>query len=166
MRDLFLIVIVVLCSLIALGRPVFGLLTFVCFSFLGPQGMTWGIGKTFPLAELTAIGTIAGYLVWSEPKKFPRQREFILLLVLWGMFSISTPFAIFPDRALERLVYVSKILLMVCLSTTLINTEHRLRVLLRIIALSLGFHGLKAGIFSTLSGGNFMVWGPEGTFLE
>jgi probable O-glycosylation ligase (exosortase A-associated) len=166
MRDLLLIAILIPCSLKALYQPVFGLLLFTCLGFLAPHSMTWGIGRTFPFSQLAGVTTIVGYLFWSEPKKFPRQREFTLLLALWVMFGVSTLFAIFPDRALDRLIHVSKILLMVCLSTALVNTEYRLHALLRIIALSLGFHGLKGGVFSILSGGNFMVWGPEGTFLE
>src|SRR5215471_19160928 len=47
MRDFLLIGIVIVCSLIALRRPVFGILTFVCFAFLNPHSLTWGMGKTF-----------------------------------------------------------------------------------------------------------------------
>jgi probable O-glycosylation ligase (exosortase A-associated) len=165
MRDLLLIAVVVLCSLIALRRPVFGMLAFVCLSLLNPHSMTWGIGRTFPFAQLTAIGTIVGYCFWSEPKRFPRQREFWLLLALWGMFGVSTLFAIEPEDALERFMHISKILLMIFLSMSLINNEHRLHLLLRVIALTLGFYGLKSGIFSVISGGSYMVWGPEGSFL-
>jgi len=165
MRDLLVIGVVVICSFIALRRPVFGLLTFVCLGFLNPQSMTWTIGRTFPLSQLVGIGTIVGYLFWSEPKRFPLQRESFLLLALWGMFAVSTLFAIYPDRALDRFMHVSKILLMVFLSMSLINTEQRLHFLLRVIALSLGFYGLKGGIFTILTAGKYMVWGPDNSFL-
>jgi probable O-glycosylation ligase (exosortase A-associated) len=39
-------------------------------------------------------------------------------------------------------------------------------LLLRVIALSLGFYGLKGGIFAIVTGGNYIVWGPENSFLE
>lgn len=165
MRDILVIGVVVLCSLVALRRPVFGMLAFVCLSLLNPHGMTWGIGRTFPFAQVIAIGTLVGYCFWSEPKRLPRQRESILLLALWGMFGISTLFALYPTIAFERFVFISKILLMVFLSTSLINTEQRLHLLLYVIALSLGFHGVKAGIFSLISGGNYMVFGPDQSFL-
>jgi len=165
MRDLLLIAIVILCSLVALRRPVFGILAFVCLSLLNPHSFTWGMGQTFPFAQLTAMGTIVGYLFWSEPKRFPRQREFKLLLALWGMFGVSTLLAIYPEVTYERFIYVSKILLMVFLSTSLINNEYRLQVLLRVIALTLGFHGLKSGLFAVATGGSHIVWGPENSFL-
>lgn len=165
MRDLIFIAIVVACSIVALRRPVFGLLVFVCFGFFNPQGMTWSWGRSFPFAQFTGIATILGYSFWSEPKRFPRQREAFLLLALWGVFGISTLFAIYPDIAMARFIHVSKILLMVVLSMSIINTEHRLLLLLRVIAFSLGFYGLKGGFFAVISGGGYMVWGPEESFL-
>jgi probable O-glycosylation ligase (exosortase A-associated) len=85
---------------------------------------------------------------------------------LWAIFGFSTLFAIYPDKSFDRLIYVSKILLMVFLSTSLINTEQRLNLLLHVIALSLGFYALKGGIFSIATGGNYLVYGPEGSFFE
>lgn len=166
MRDILLIGVVGCCSLLALGRPVLGVLLFIALGLGGPQSMTWGAGRTFPLGQLAALGTIGGYVFWSETKKFPRQRELLLLLALWGTFGFSTLFAIYPDEAVERLVYISKVLLMVFLSTALINTERRVHLLVRVMALSLGFYGLKTGVFAITTGGSLMVYGPEGTFLE
>lgn len=165
MRDLILIAIVVSCSLIALRRPVFGFLTFACLGFLNPHSMMWGIGQTFRHSMLVGFTTLVGYLFWSERKKFPLQRETFLLLGLWIMFGVSTFFAIYPEKASPKFTYISKVLLMVFLSTSLINNEQRLRSLIRVIALSLGFFGLKGGIFVILSGGSYVVWGPEESFL-
>jgi putative inorganic carbon (HCO3(-)) transporter len=166
MRDIFLVTGVLFASLFALSRPVFGLLAYVCVSLLSPHSMTWGFARTFPVAQCIAIGTLLGYLFWTEPRKFPLRREFFLLLALWILFGFTTLFALRVSDAWIELLKVSKVLLVVILSTSLINTRHRLHLLLRVIALSLGFHALKGGIFAILSGGNYMVWGPEGTFLE
>ena len=116
-----------LCALVALRRPTFGMLVFVFLGIFVPHSMTWAIARNSPLSQLVAIATIAGYLFWNEPKKFPRQRESILLLLLWSMFGISTLFAIYPDRAFSDLKDVSKILLVIFLITSLINSEQRLR---------------------------------------
>lgn len=164
MRDDLLIAVIVACCLIALRRPVFGMLTFVWLGFLSPHSMTWA-GRTFPVAQLTGAGTILGYLFWSEPRRFPAQRESLLLLALWGTFGISSLFALEPDSAYDRFIDVSKILLMALLSTSLINTRGRIQWLVRVIALSLGFYGLKGGLFVLATGGNYLVWGPEESFL-
>lgn len=166
MRDSLLIGFVSFCALIAIGRPVFGLLAFVFLGYFSPHSMTWTVGRTFRLSQLVAIGTIIGFLFGSEPKRFPMQRESFLLLALWGMFVVSTFFALYPDNAQGRLIHISKILLIVFLSMFLINTEHRLHQLLRVIALSIGFYGLKGGIFALLTGGTGRMVGPEGSFIS
>ena len=165
MRDIILIVIVLAASLIAIRRPVFGILAFIAFGIINPQGMVWGVGRMIPLAMLTAIGTIVGYVLWTERKTWPLYRETVLLLMLWGTFVISTPFAIYPDRASDHLILTSKILLMTFLTMLIINTERRLHLLLKTIGLSLGALALKAGIFVLLTGGSEMVYGPEAGFL-
>ena len=165
MRDIILVAIVISCAILALRRPTFGILAFICVSLLNPNSMTWGFARFFPSAQYIAIGTFLGIIFWNESKKIPLSSESVLLFALWGIFGISTVFAIYPDASLEKLIYISKILLMVFLSTILINSEHRLRLLIRVIALSLGFYGLKSGFWAITSGGQFMVWGPEESFL-
>lgn len=163
MRDLLLVSAVGICAVVALGRPTFGMFVFVCLGFLNPHSMTWGLGRTLPLSQFVAVGTIVGWLFSSESKRLPIQRETILLLALWGMFGISTLFA--TDRALPYFILMSKILLMVLLSTILINTDHKLHILIRIIALSLGFYAAKGGLFVLATGGTQIVLGPEPSFL-
>jgi probable O-glycosylation ligase (exosortase A-associated) len=165
MRDLLLIAIVSGCTLLALRLPVFGLLCVIAFGFLNPHSMTWTIGRTLRHSLMLGVATIIGFLLWSEDKKFPRQRELLLLLMLWGVFSISTIFAIKPDESVQRFVYISKILTIVFLSTSLINNSYKLHLLLHALALSLGFFGLKGGIFSLITGMNYLVLGPEESFI-
>src|SRR5439155_25291123 len=166
MRDLLFVTGVLISALIALRRPVYGILAFICVSLLNPHSLTWGFGRTFPFAQTIALGTLVGFVFWREKRRLPQQREFFLLLALWAIYGISTIFAMEPQKAYLYLVLVSKILLMVCISIFLINTRERVLLLMKVIALSLGFHGLKAGIFAVTTGGNSMVWGPEGSFLE
>ncbi|HJY82398.1 MAG TPA: putative O-glycosylation ligase, exosortase A system-associated, partial [Candidatus Binatia bacterium] len=150
----------------ALSRPVTGMLAYVCYSLLAPHSLTWGRARTFPHVQLIAICTIVGYMVWSEPKRFPRQRELILLLALWGMFGISTVFALYPDLAFNNLRYISKVWLMVILSTSIINTPERLQSLIRVVALSIGFYGLKTGLYVIMTGGHSTVFGPDDSFIS
>jgi putative inorganic carbon (hco3(-)) transporter len=164
-RDFLVIGIVILCGLIAIRRPVFGILSYIGLGILSPHSMAWTIGKTFPFAQVIGFGTILGYLLWSEPKRLPIQRESVLLIALWAMFCFSTIFAAFPDRAFDRLIYVSKVVLMVFLCTSIINTEQRLLWLARVISLSMGFYGLKGGVFSVATAGKYLVWGPEQSYL-
>jgi probable O-glycosylation ligase (exosortase A-associated) len=163
MRNLVLTFIILFCALNALRQPVFGMLTFVWLGFFNPQSYTWG---AVPHSLIIAAATIMGYLASSEPKKFPLQREAILLGVLWMLFGLTTLSAIYPDRALKDLILLSKILVMVFMCMCLINSKERLRYLVRVIALSLGYYGLTGFLFVLVSGGNSIVFGPAGSFLE
>ena len=48
----------------------------------------------------------------------------------------------------------------------LINSPYRLKALVWVIALSLGFYGVKGGIFTATTGGGYQVRGPEGSFIS
>ena len=166
MRDILLIAGVLGCAVIALRNPVFGILTYLCFSLTNPASFTWGIGHSFPLGAVMAGATIVGLLLWREPRRIPRQRELWLFLALWETYGWSTIFAVYPDFAIDRFEHISKILMMVVVSMILINTENRIYQLVRVIGLSIGVYALGAGIFAIATGFQFMVWGPEDSFLE
>src|SRR5215467_7240493 len=166
MRDILLTVIVSGFALIALVRPFVGILLFTWLGFFYPQSYTWGFGRELPFSQIGGVATIAGYLFSKETKRFPITRESILLLCLWAIFSLSSLFAIYPDLAANHLIYISKILLMVFLTMSLITDRFRLEMVLRVIALSIGFVGIKGAAFVLATGGENMVWGPEGSFLE
>jgi probable O-glycosylation ligase (exosortase A-associated) len=164
-RDILLIAFVGICTATALFRPFIGLLAFTFLGFFAPQSIVWGIAKTLPLSLIVAVGTIAGFLMGPEHKKMRMQRETVIILALWTVFCFTTIFAINPPEAYDRLIYVSKILIMMLLATYLVNSAERLRLLLVVVAISIGFYGLKGGVFSILSGGNYTVFGPEKNYL-
>ena len=165
MRDILLTVIVSGAALIALGRPFVGILLFTWLGFFFPQSYTWGFGRGLPFSQIGAIATIAGYVVSKEAKKFPITRESILLLCLWAMFGVSSLFAIYPDEAADRLIYISKIILMVFLTMSLVKDRYRLEMLLRVIALSIGFVGIKGAAFVIATGGENMDLGTRREFF-
>jgi probable O-glycosylation ligase (exosortase A-associated) len=166
MRDILLAAIVLPLASIALVRPLVGILLFTWLGFFVPQSYTWGFGKTLPFSQIAAVATIFGCLFSRDAKRFPLSRESILLLCLWVIFGFSSLFAIYPDRAADRFIYISKIFIMVFLTMSLINDRSRLEMFLRVIAISIGFVGLKGGVFVLATGGEVMIWGPEGSFLE
>jgi len=47
----------------------------------------------------------------------------------------------------------------------LIKTKEHVQLLIWVIVISLGYYGVKGGIFTIRSGGGDMVWGPTGTFI-
>ena len=166
MRDLLLIVITAVCSLVAAWSPSSGLLAYVGYAVLNPQSYTWFYSHDFPHSKLIVAATLLGYIVSSQGKGFARQRESFLILALWAMFGLSTIFALDREAAKVEFINISKILLMFFLATSLINTEERIKLLSKVIALGLGLYGLKIGLFVIATAGNAQVNGPEGSYLE
>lgn len=166
MRDIFLLALTGTLSATALVRPVVGMLAYVAYSVVGPHSYAWGFTRSFPHVQTLAICTLIGYAFWSEPRQFPRQRELGWLLTVWGVFAFSTALALAPDRALSFFIHISKIFLMILICLSMINTEKRLHLLTKTIALSIGFYGLKGGIFVLRSGGVAPIEGPDDSYLQ
>jgi probable O-glycosylation ligase (exosortase A-associated) len=165
MRDSILLLAVCVASVFAVRRPSFGLLTFALLGFVAPQSYTWGFARTFPFSQVIAASTLLGVVVSSERKTFLITREGLLLILLWATFGLSTLEALYPARALAQFLLVSKIFLMIMVATIVINTEEKLKDLIRVVGYSLGFYGLKGGVFALLSRGEMIVFGPEDSFL-
>lgn len=171
MRDIALVILVFGSVVVAIRKPAYGMLLFVAFGILNPSSFTWGFGRSIPVAMIMAVATLAGYVVSPEPRRFPQQREVWMLLGLWFFFVVSTVFAYFPhrgwvsDAAVTQLIDVSKIFAMVYLSMALLNKVELVQLLMKVVALSIGFFAMKGGIWGILIGGSQIVYGPESSFL-
>ena len=147
-------------------RPWIGLLAWAWVGYMNPHRLTWGFAYDLPAAMMVAVATLIGYPFARERKAFLLTRETVLVLVLWGWFTLTTFFAMYPEAAWAKWGETSKTLLMACLSITLFQDRRKFRLLLLVIAGSIGFYGLKGGLFAVLTGGQWMVLGPPGTFFE
>jgi probable O-glycosylation ligase (exosortase A-associated) len=161
------------CLPVCFVRPFFGILLWNIFAYVSPQWYAWGAGRELPLAEMVAIPTILGFIVFHRGWSRLVTREMGLLFILWGWFvittinSVSTP--LFEPHANEtwyRLEFVSKILLMTVLTVCIVDSFARLRVLVMVIGCSFGFHIVKAIPFIIATGGNFRVYGPPRSMIE
>lgn len=165
-RDVALTLTIVAMLPFCLVRPWVGLLAWAWVAFMNPHRLTWGFAYDLPVAMMIAVCTIVGYPFARDRKPFILTRETLLMLVLWGWFTLTTLFAMYPEAAWAKWQETSKTLLMACLSITLFQDRRKFRILLLVIAGSIGFYGFKGGIFALLTGGQWMVLGPPGTFFE
>jgi probable O-glycosylation ligase (exosortase A-associated) len=101
----------------------------------------------------------------NDRKPFVVSRELVLLCALWVWFFLTSMGAIYPEAAWEKFNEVSKILLMALLVVPFFQDRYRLRMLLLVIAGSLGFYGFKGGLFVLMTGGQHMVLGPPDSFF-
>ena len=59
-----------------------------------------------------------------------------------------------------------KVLAMTLVAILVLHSREHIRWLVWMLVISIGFYGTKGGIFTLLSGGNYTVWGPAGSFIE
>src|SRR5262245_35764593 len=149
MRD-YLIIAVVLMSLpIGIIVPYYGILVYAWVSYMYPQTLAWSFAQTFPVAKLAAMSAVIGTILHRSLDFEPlRERENVLMMLLWGMFTISTVFAVYPNAAWSRWQDVTKLIVMSLLTSTLLTEQKKIRYFLLVVGLSIGFYGIKGGIFS------------------
>lgn len=162
MRGIALSMIMMVLVPISFARPWIGILVWSWLGYMNPHRMTYGFARRFPWAQITALAILAGTPFSKDRKPFIWNRETILMLALWIWFVVTTVFAWYPDDAALALEETSKVFLMNFLTIPLMQERYRMRWLLLVIAGSLGFYGFKAGIFTMMTGGNFMVLGAQG----
>jgi probable O-glycosylation ligase (exosortase A-associated) len=159
-RDLTLIGIIIISLPVSFLRPWIGILVWTWVAYFNPHRFSWGIAYDFPVAQVIAIAVIGGLLFSKERNPLPKTREIYILIGLWGIFFLSTLFAAYPDDAWPMFTKVSKILLMIFVTLLLFQDTKKLNLLLWVTALSIGFFGLKGGIWAVFTGGRHMVLGP------
>ncbi len=166
MRDVIITLIVLGSLPYTLKRPYIGALMWVWISVMNPHRLSWGFAYTFPFAALIAAATIVGVVLTRDPKALPKSGVVWTLLAFTLWMTIGTAFAFAPESSSNMLMRVLKIMLMTFITMMVVKDKRQLHLLIWTLAGSLGYYGIKGGIFTLVSGGSFRIWGPEGTFIE
>ena len=167
MRDLALLAIFIGSVPFIFRRPFYGLLLWVWFSIMNPHRLAYGFAYSFPFAMMVAILLIISLMV-NTKKLYPFPingvTAFMLLFILW--INVSPMFSSYGDNDYAMWLRVIKIIAMVLITFYVIGNQEELHWLTWVLALSIGFFGVKGGLFTLLQGGTDRVWGPEGSFIE
>lgn len=165
MRDLFVTMVVFGSLPLILTRPYVGILMWSWIGYMNPHRLSWGFATEFPFAQIIALTTLAAMLFMREEKRIPWTRETVVLLIFILWMCVTTVFAFHPEPARDELIKILKIELMTFVTLMLMKDRFRIDLLVWIIALSLGFYGVKGGVFTITSGGSYHVMGPPNTFI-
>jgi probable O-glycosylation ligase (exosortase A-associated) len=165
MRDLILIALVYGSVPFILFRPYIGILVWSWLGYMNPHRLAWGTSD-YRFSEIVAIVTLAGFVLSREPKRIPITALVVVwfLLVVW--MNLTTLYALVPDAAFPHWERVMKIQLFAFLTLMLIHGRVRINHLIWVIVLSLGFYGVRGGIFTVLTQGEYLVFGPQWSFIE
>lgn len=166
MRDLLITLIVFGGIPFIFYRPYIGILLWSWIGYMNPHRLSFGFAYDFPFAQVIAIATILAFLISRDKKSI----DISLVLVLWALYflwtCVTTYFALYHEQAMPSWDIFMKICLVSLLTVFLINTKDRLNALIWVIVISIGFYGVKGGIFTIFTGGTQIVWGPFDSFIE
>lgn len=165
MRDLLILGIVFGSLPFILIRPWLGILMWYWIGLMNPHRLAWGVAVNFPVAQVVALAALGSLLLTKDRKPIPITRETLLLGLFTIHITITTYFAWAPT-AWNQWDTVMKILLLTFITLMLIHGRERITWLIIIAVLSIGFYGLKGGIFSLATGGAYNVLGPRRSFIE
>lgn len=172
MRDFLILAVILGAAPFCFFYPYFGILMWSWIAYFNPHRFAWGIAYNFPVAIVIAIPTLLGALFVKERNHRIFKRETLLLFAFWGWLGITLIHAftepLFADHtadATARMVEISKIMLMTLLTVVLVTSRQKLRYLLIVTSLGVGFLGVKGALFGILTGGQYRVWGPPNSFV-
>jgi putative inorganic carbon (hco3(-)) transporter len=132
---------------------------------MSPHRLTYGAALAFPFSQVVAGVTLIGLVVTKDRRSFPVSPPIVVLILFILWMCLTAQFALHPDLIGEMFSKVLKIQLMLLVSLAVLNSRRHMELLLWVIVGSIGFYGVKGGIFTIATGGGSHVWGPPGTFI-
>ncbi len=165
MRDLFVATIVFGLLPFVLKRPFWGILLLAWLGYMNPHRLCYGFMYNMPAVQIVTIVTLVGMLISKEAKRMVWTREITVLVLFVAWMGITTTQAVNFDPAVTQYVKVIKIQVLTIMALMMLTSKEKVRLFVWVIVLSLGYYGIKGGIFTIVKGGGQRVWGPAGSFI-
>lgn len=166
MRDILLTGIVAGLLVLTLRNPFYGLLTWVWLGIMNPHRLAYGFAYALPFAQVVAIVTLVSAVIHRDKlDRFPVNAVTVTLIIFVLWLGISPWFGFSPEYEMTSWSRAIKIQVMVLFALVAMGKREHLHLMVWILALSVGFYGVKGGVFTIASAGSYRVWGPEGSFI-
>ena len=167
MRDILLSLIVFGLLPFILRTPVLGAYTWAWLSMMSPQKLAFGFARTMPFAYIVALVTVVGLMFSRQRRRLPFTGITTVLLLLLAWMTVTSFFAMNTQAAeLDRWIFVMKIQVMIFVTLMLVRGREQIDKLIAVVTFSVGFYGIKGGIWTVLTGGGGRVLGPSGGLIE
>lgn len=166
MRDVALTLIFIVLLLRVFRTPAVGAYLWAWLGMMNPHKLTWGFAFSLPFAQVTAIATVLSMAFSRERKPFPVNAITVLQVLLLVWMTVTSVFALnTPDLVWPRWFFVVKIQFMLFVTWMLLRGRQQIEILVWVMTLSIGFYGIKGGLWTLATGGGGRVWGPPGGFI-
>jgi putative inorganic carbon (hco3(-)) transporter len=165
MRDLALASIIIWLCFLALRRPWIGVMGWTWISLMNPHSYAWRL-NSMPVAAAVAGCTLLGVLITKDRRDFSLTPETSILLAFMCWICITLPFSFDVEDSLMMWKRVMKIDFMIVVTLIVLYSKKHLLTFIWLVVVSIGFYGIKGGLFTILTGGAYRVWGPTGTYID
>ena len=146
-------------------KPFVGVLVWYWLGLMNPHRISWTLTNQ-PFALLTVGVLLVSILVSRKERKYlPWTPIVVTLGAFWLWMLVTTIFAFYPNLAWAQWDKIWKIMLTTYIAIMMLTSKARILALVTVAGISLGFWGVKGGVFTLLSGGVYKVWGPPGSFI-
>lgn len=167
MRDLLLALIIGGLIPVALFRPVVGVYLWAWISVMNPHTLAFGFARSVPWAMIIAVVTLVSVLLHKRSRHaLPMSIGMGLLILLMLIVTMTSIFSMNnPSDVWERWMFFGKTVLMLLVSLLVLRGRKQIEILLWVLVLSVGFYGVKGGVWTVLTGGGGRVLGAPGGML-
>ena len=165
MRDYALVLAIAAALAVTLLYPFVGVLIWTWFTVQNPHEEAFGFSQQMPLNLIIALVTIAAWLL-SRERKLPPSHLLVwamLIFVAWTTF--NSFFAYSPDWSWPYWSRTWRVFALGLLVAAMATNRARIHALMWIIVISLFYYGIKGGIFTLVTGGNYHVLGPPQSII-
>lgn len=166
MRDLVVLALLSIGCIWSLRQAWVGAMMWTLVSLGSPHAYFGYAAAGWPVSLAVAGCTIVGLLVTKERVNPFAHPVMVLYAALTLWMAIGLPMSFVPELCYDLFDRTFKIGVMLILTVALIDTRKKLDVFVWVNTFSLGFYGIKGGIFTLTSGGTAIVLGPGGFTLE
>ena len=166
MRSAFLAALLGLLLVFAIRYPFVGALAFGWISFMNPHVEVYGFAQAIPWAYISILVLLVGCLFGREPRFLALNGVTVAIILMMIMITITSETSISLRVLVDDMwTRVMKIFVSVLLIGALLTDRWRIQALIWLMVISLGFYGVKGGLFTLVTGGGFMVLGPVGSMI-
>tara|TARA_R110001583_G_scaffold195457_1_gene373808 strand:- start:8650 stop:10017 length:1368 start_codon:yes stop_codon:yes gene_type:complete len=165
-RDILVSLIVAALAIAALKRPYFGALLWVWLGLMNPHRLGWGFAYSMPFAQMAVAVTFLGIALNRNVVRWPSGGAVVVMLCFFAWMLVTSLAAFNVEVSLERYVAFFKVVLMTVVVGSLLRDRDQVVGLIWAIALSIGYFGVKGGIFTIATAGSYRVWGPTDSAIS
>lgn len=166
MRDLALAMVLAVLLPLAFRFPFVGIYLWEWFALMNPHRLVYSFAQGQPFNMVIAGVTLIAWVFWKEKSKVGFTPLMVLVLLFSAWISLTTAFAPAPEFTTPLWDRNIKTMLLVVLIMMGIGTRVRLEGMIWIVAISLGYYGVRGGGFVILTAGAYRVFGPGQTMIE